>query len=143
MNVSDVRRDILQSDHIRTASLLRHQYFNTLRSLLDKHAPIKRKKYTKTYRDWVHEQQHSQGKMTQEEMSVYGAMKTLPEIVADTRLQSIITISCLRGPNVNSTPTLLLKIKEILRLCGIVSKIFYTGPLLLFYQTVQIKPTFL
>ena len=39
--------DILKSDLIRcpykTASLLSHQYFNTLRSLLDKHAPIMKK----------------------------------------------------------------------------------------------------
>ena len=39
--------DILKSDLIRcpykTASLLSHQYFNTLRSLLEKHAPIMKK----------------------------------------------------------------------------------------------------
>ena len=44
INISDFRMDILKSDLIRcpykTASLLSHQYFNTLRSLLDKHAPI-------------------------------------------------------------------------------------------------------
>ena len=47
INILDFRMDILKSDLIRcpykTASLLRHQYFNTLRSLLDKHAPIKKK----------------------------------------------------------------------------------------------------
>ena len=47
INISDFRMDILKSDLIRcpykTASLLSHQYFNTLRSLLDKHAPIMKK----------------------------------------------------------------------------------------------------
>ena len=47
INISDFRIDILKSDLIRcpykTASLLSHQYFNTLRSLLDKHAPIMKK----------------------------------------------------------------------------------------------------
>ena len=45
--ILDFRVDILKSDLIRcpykTASLLSHQYFNTLRSLLDKHAPMKKK----------------------------------------------------------------------------------------------------
>ena len=47
INISDFRMDILKSDLIRcpykTSSLLSHQYFNTLRSLLDKHAPIMKK----------------------------------------------------------------------------------------------------
>ena len=47
INISDFRMDVLKSDIIRcpykTASLLSHQYFNTLRSLLDKHAPIMKK----------------------------------------------------------------------------------------------------
>ena len=47
INILDFRADILKSDLIRcpykTASLLSHQYFNTLRSLLDKHAPMKKK----------------------------------------------------------------------------------------------------
>ena len=47
MNILDFRMDILKSDLIRcpykTTSLLSHQYFNTLRSLLDKHAPMKKK----------------------------------------------------------------------------------------------------
>ena len=47
INISDFRMDILKFDLIRcpykTASLLSHQYFNTLRSLLDKHAPIMKK----------------------------------------------------------------------------------------------------
>ena len=47
INISDFRMDIPKSDLIRcpykTASLLSHQYFNTLRSLLDKHAPIMKK----------------------------------------------------------------------------------------------------
>ena len=47
INILDFRMDILNSDLIRclykTASLLSHQYFNTLRSLLDKHAPVKKK----------------------------------------------------------------------------------------------------
>ena len=51
INISDFRMDILKSDLIRcpykTASLLSHQYFNTLRSLLDKHAPIMKKNITR------------------------------------------------------------------------------------------------
>ena len=47
INITDFREDILNSDPIkhphRTASLLSHQYFNTLRNFLDKHAPIKKK----------------------------------------------------------------------------------------------------
>ena len=47
INILDFRADILKSDLIRcpykTASLLSHQYFNTLRSLLDKHAPMMKK----------------------------------------------------------------------------------------------------
>ena len=47
INTSDFKMDILNSDLIRcpykTTSLLSHQYFNTLRSLLDKHAPIMKK----------------------------------------------------------------------------------------------------
>ena len=47
INISDFRMDILKSDLIRcpykTASLLSHQYFNTLRSLFDTHAPIMKK----------------------------------------------------------------------------------------------------
>ena len=47
INILDFRTDILKSDLIRCpykpASLLSHQYFNTLRSLFDKHAPIKKK----------------------------------------------------------------------------------------------------
>ena len=46
-NITDFREDILNSDLIKhshkTASLLSHQYFNTLRNILDKHAAIKRK----------------------------------------------------------------------------------------------------
>ena len=47
INIPDFRADILKSDLIRcpykTASFLSNQYFNTLRSLLDKHAPMKKK----------------------------------------------------------------------------------------------------
>ena len=47
IDILHFRMDILKSDLIRclykTASLLSHQYFNTLRSLLDKHVPIKKK----------------------------------------------------------------------------------------------------
>ena len=47
INITDFREDILNSDLIKhahtTASLLSHQYFNTLCNILDKHAPIKRK----------------------------------------------------------------------------------------------------
>ena len=47
INITDFREDILNSDLIKhphtTASLLSHQYFNTLRHILDKHAPVKRK----------------------------------------------------------------------------------------------------
>ena len=74
-------------------------------------------------------------------MSGHGIVKPQPVIVADTGLQSITIISCLRSPNAIIIPTLWLKTKEILRLCGTVSKRFYAGPLLLFYQTTQIKPT--
>ena len=62
INILDFRMNILKSDLIRcpykTASLLSHQYFNTLRSLLDKHAPIKKKnipRQSQTCRDWFHE----------------------------------------------------------------------------------------
>ena len=72
-------------------------------------------------------------------MKGHGAVKTQPVIVVDTELRSITITSCLRSQNVAIIPTLWLKIKEILRLCGTVSKRFYTGPLLLFYQTVQIS----
>ena len=45
--MTDFREDILNSDLIKhphtTASLLSHQYFNTLCNIIDKHAPIKRK----------------------------------------------------------------------------------------------------
>ena len=74
-------------------------------------------------------------------MNGHGAVKTQPVIVADTRLQSITIISFLRSPNAIIIPTLELKIKEILRLCGTVSKRFYTGPLLLFYQTAHSNKT--
>ena len=47
INILDFRADTLKSDLIRcpykTASLPSHQYFNTLRSLLNKHAPMKKK----------------------------------------------------------------------------------------------------
>ena len=47
INITDFREDIPNSDLIKhphtTASLLSHQYFNTLCNILDKHAPIKRK----------------------------------------------------------------------------------------------------
>ena len=47
IDITDFREDILNSDLIKhphtTASLLSHQYFNTLGNILDKHAPIKRK----------------------------------------------------------------------------------------------------
>ena len=47
INISDFRMDILKPNLIRwpykTATLLSHQYFNILRSLLDKHAPIIKK----------------------------------------------------------------------------------------------------
>ena len=47
ININDFREDILNCDLIKhphtTASLLSHQYFNALRNILDKHAPIKRK----------------------------------------------------------------------------------------------------
>ena len=73
-------------------------------------------------------------------MSMHGAAKTHPVIVAVIRLQSITIISCLRIPIAIIIPTLWLKIKVILRLCATVSR-FYIGPMLLFYQTAQIKPT--
>ena len=47
INITDFREDILNSDlikhHHTSASLLSHQYFNTLRNIPDKHAPTKRK----------------------------------------------------------------------------------------------------
>ena len=47
ISITDFKEDILNFDLIkhphRTASLLSHQYFNTLHGILDKHAPIKRK----------------------------------------------------------------------------------------------------
>ena len=47
INVTDFREDTLNSDLIKhphtTSSLLSHQYFNTLRNILDKHAPFRRK----------------------------------------------------------------------------------------------------
>ena len=47
INITDFGEDILNSDLIKhphmTASLLGHQYFNTLHNILDKHAPVKRK----------------------------------------------------------------------------------------------------
>ena len=137
--------DILKSDLIRcpykTASLLSHQYFNTLRSLLDKHAPMKRKKYRDMPRLGSRTATSSRPNDSRGNMRGHGTVKTLPEIIADTAQQSITILSCLRSSNAIIIPTSLLKIKEILRLCGTVSKRFYTGPLMLFYQTVQIKLT--
>ena len=47
IKITDFREDIVNSDLIKhphtTASLLSHQYFNTLGNILDKHAPIKMK----------------------------------------------------------------------------------------------------
>ena len=47
INITDFREDILNSDLIKhlylTANLLGHQYFNTMRNIFDKHAPVKRK----------------------------------------------------------------------------------------------------
>ena len=63
-------------------------------------------------------------------MRGHGVMKNQPVIIANTGLQSITIIFCLRSPNAIIIPTLWLKIKEILRLCGTVSKRFYTGLLL-------------
>ena len=136
INILDFRTDILKSDLIRcpykNASILSHQYFNTLRCLLDKHVPIKKRNILRH----VETQNDPRGNITG-----HDSMKTQPEIVADTRLQSITIISCLKSPNAIIILTLWLKIKEILRLCGAVSKQFYTDPRLLFYQTAQIKLT--
>ena len=48
ININNFREDIVNSDLIKrpnkTASLLSHQYFNTLRNILDRHTPINRKK---------------------------------------------------------------------------------------------------
>ena len=136
INISDFRMDILKSDLIRcpykTASLLSHQYFNTLRSLLDKHAPIMKKNVLR----------HAEtGFMNCDILKAKRLMKTQPVIVAAIGLQSTTIISCLRSPNAIIIPTLWLKTKEIPRLCGTVSKRFYTSPLLLFYLITQIKPT--
>ena len=47
ININDFRGDILNPDLIKhphkTASLLSHQYFKTLCSILDRHAPVNRK----------------------------------------------------------------------------------------------------
>ena len=47
INITNFRKDILYSDLIKhphtIANLLSHQYFNTLRNILDKHAPIRSK----------------------------------------------------------------------------------------------------
>ena len=55
INLHDFKTDLIQSDLMKhphkSACLLSHQYFNTLRDLLDKYAPLKRKtipKHTKT-----------------------------------------------------------------------------------------------
>ena len=141
INILDFRADILKSNLIRcpykTASLLSHQYFNTLRSLLDKHAPMKKKNIPRhAETGFMNCDIDSRGNM-----KGHGVVKTQPVIVVDTGLRSININSCLRSQNVTIVPTWWLKIKEILRLCGTVSKRFYTGPLLLLYQTVQIKLT--
>ena len=48
ININDFRDDILNSDLIKhphkTTSLLSHQYFNTLRNILDRNAPVNNKK---------------------------------------------------------------------------------------------------
>ena len=144
INILDFRADILKSDLIRcpykTASLLSHQYFNTLRSLLDKHTPMKKKNIPRHAETGFMNCDILKAKRLKRKYEGHGAVKTQPVIVVDTGLRSITVTSCLRSQNVTIIPTLWLKIKEILRLCGTVSKRFYTGPLLLFYQTVQIKP---
>ena len=138
INILDFRMDILKSDLIRclhkTANLLSHQYFNTLRSLLDKPAPIKKKNILRHADTGFMNCDDSRGNM-----SGLGIVKTQPVIVANIGLQSITIISCLRSQNAIIIPTLWLKIKEILRLCGTVSKRFYTGPLLLFFYEKSLK----
>ena len=141
INILDFRADILKSDLIRcpykTASLMSHQYFNTLRSLLDKHTPMKKKNISR----------HAETGFMNCDILKAKRLKRKYERAwrhensARNRSRSITITSCLRSQNVTIIPTLWLKIKEILRLCGTVSKRFYTGPQLLFYQTVQIKPT--
>ena len=56
--------------------------------------------------------------------SGHGALKTQPVIVADTRLQSITIISCLRSPNAIIIRTLWPKIKEILGFVELLQKDF-------------------
>ena len=145
INILDFRMDILKSDLIRcqhkTASLLSHQYFNTLRSLLDKYAPIKKKNIPRHAETGFMNCDILKASNSRGHMCEHSTMKTQPAIIANTQLQSITIISCLRRPNAIIIPTLWLKIKEILSLCGTVSKRFYTGPLLLFCQTAQIKLT--
>ena len=124
-----------------TASLLSHQYFNTLRSLLDKHAPIMKKNIPRHAETGFMNCDILKAKRLKRKYEWAWRREKSPVIVADTGLQSTTIISCLRSPNAIIIPTLWLKTKEIPRLCGTGSKRSYTGPLLLFYQTTQIKPT--
>ena len=122
INIPDFRADILKSDLIRcpykTASLLSHQYFNTLRSLLDKHAPMKMKNIPR------HAETGFMNCDILKAKRLKRKYETQPVIVVDTGLRSITITSCLTSQNVTIIPTLWLKIKEILRLCGTVSKRF-------------------
>ena len=144
INILDFRADIQKPDLIRcpykTASLLSHQHFNTLISLLDKHAPMMKKNIPRHAETGFMNCDILKAKRPRRNMKGYGALKTQPIIAADTGLQSITITSCLRSQSVTIIPTLWLKVKEILIFCGTVSR-YYTGPLLLFSQTVQIKPT--
>ena len=145
INILDFRTDILKSDLIRcpykTASLLSHQYFNTLGSLLDKHAPIKKKnipRHAKTgfmnsdilkakrlkrkyERAWRHENSASNCSRYWAAINHYNFL--------------------LEKSKCNHYSNIVAENQGNLRLCGTISKRFYTGPLLLFYQTTQIKPT--
>ena len=145
INISHFSLDILKSDLIRcpykTASLLSHQYFNTLRNLLDKHAQIKMKSIPRHAETGFMNCDSLKAKQLKRKCERAWYCENSASNHSNTMPQSITIIFCLRSPNAIIIPTLWLKTKAILRLCGIVKKRFYTGPLLLFYQITQIKPT--
>ena len=97
INVSDFRTDILQSDHIRcphkTASLLSHQYFNTLRSLLDKHAPIKRKNIPRHAETGIMNSDILKAKYSRGSVSRHGARKNRSRYWAAINHHNFLLIS--------------------------------------------------
>ena len=142
IHILDFRIDILKSDLIRcqykTSS---HQYFNILRSLLDKHTPIKKKNISRHAETGFMNCDILKAKRLKKKYEWAWRRENSASNRSRYRAASITMISCLRSPNAIIIPTLWLKIKEILSLCGTVSKRFYTGRLLLFCKTAQIKLT--